>query len=94
MEHKADPNRTHPENLVGYSGGGGALGHAVEYVNYDHDEKQTRVETHPKIFRCLLNADDDLSARGMQALIYRGEVELIFLLMSVNICRNVTKWND
>lgn len=94
MEHKADLNRTHPENLVDYSGGGGALGHAVGYVNYDHDEKQTRVETHPKIFRCILDAGGDLSARGMQALIYRGEVELIFLLMSVNTRRNVAKWND
>ena len=94
IEHNADLNRTHPENLVDYSGGGGALGHAVGYVNYDHDGKQTRVETHPKIFRCLLDAGGDLSARGMQALIYRGEIELIFLLMSVNTRRNVAKWND
>ena len=91
MEHKADLNRTHPENLVSYSGGGGALGHAVGYV---HDGKQIGVETHPKIFRCLLDAGGDLSADGMQTLIYRGEIELIFLLMSVNTRRNVAKWND
>ena len=94
MEHKADLNRTHTENLVDHSGGGGALDHAVGYVNYDHDGKQTRVETHPKMFRCILDAGGDLSARGMKALIYRGEIELIFLAMSVNTRRNMAKWND
>ena len=94
MEHKADLNRTHPENLGDYSGGGGALDHAVGYVNHDHDGKQTRVEAHPKIFRCILDAGGDLSARGMHTLIYNGEIELIFLLMSVNTRRNVAKWND
>ena len=94
MKHKADISRTHPEHSRYSFGGGGALGHAVGHINYDRDGNQTRVETHPEIFRCLLDAGGDLSERGMLSLFRLGEIELVCLLLSVNTRRNVAKWND
>ena len=91
VEHKADLNRTHPDNLVHDYNGGGALAHAVGYVNYDFNGKQTRVETYAIIFRRLLDVGGDISAREIWALINLGEIEFVFLLTSINTRRYVDK---
>ena len=89
IKHGADVNRTHPDD---YRIRPGTLISAVASKEIYHG-KSYDIDTHPQIFRHLLEAGGYLSCSQIQTLIKHGEGELTLLLMSANARKNKAEWS-